>query len=158
MTTGMTAEPVPPAAVEPVNVATAASELASAAPMWLRVAEIDGEPGGAFTALPPSPGRAGSGVPGPVAFGGDALIELEAARYPGPDAATVIVTVHAVVAGRLVPLMTLEPAAVPGWPEQARPAVTAAMAVVTALAEYADLREATPVSLGGPARETADAG
>lgn len=156
----MTTEPVPPApaAVEPVDVVVAAGELASTAPMWLWVTGIDGEPGGTFTALPPDPGRAGSGIPGPVAFGGDVLIELGAARYSGPDAATVTVTVHAVVAQKLVPLTTVESAAVPGWPEQGRPAVKAAMNIMTALAGHADLRETTPVSLGDPAGVTADAG
>ena len=158
----MTAEPVPsapaPAAVEPFDVVMAAGELASTAPVWLLVTGIDGEPGGTFTARPPDPGRAGSGIAGPAAFGGDVLIELGAARYSGPDAATVTVTVHAVVAGQLVLLTTVESAAVPGWPEQARPAVKAAMDIVTVLAGHADLRETVPVSLGDPARVTADAG
>ena len=146
----MTTESVFPVSREPVNVVPAAAELAAAAPVWLWVTGIDGEAGGVFTARLPDADRAG---PGPAAFGGDVVIGLGAVRpSAGPGTATVTVTVHAVAAGRLVPVAVLEPAAVADWPEQARSAVSAAMGVLTALGEHADLLETVPVSLGDPAR------
>lgn len=154
----MTTEPVFPAGREPVSVAAAAAGLAAAAPMWLWVTGIDSEPGGTFTAWPPDLDRAGSGTPGPKAFGGDVLIGLGTGPSAGPDAATVIVTVHAVVAGQLVKVATMEPAGAADWPEQARPAVSAAMGILTALSLYADLRETVPVSLGDPAGAAAATG
>jgi hypothetical protein len=156
----MTAEPASPAAGRvPVDVAAAATELAAAAPAWLWVTEVDGDPGGTFTARPPDAGPAGDGAPGPRAFGGDVIIGL-GTRPPsaadGPPAVTV--TVHAVVAGELTLVATLEPAAVADWPEQARPAVMAAMGVLAAVERHADLGATVPVSLGDPACAATAAG
>lgn len=146
----MTTEPVSPVRREPVNVVAAAAELAAAAPVWLWATGVDGEAGGEFTAQLLDEGRAGRA---PAAFGGDVVIALGTVRpSAGPGAATVTVTVHAVAAGQLVPVAVLEPAAVTDWPEQARPAVSAAMGVLAAVSIHADLLETVPVSLGDPAR------
>lgn len=148
----MTTAPVFPAGREPVDVTASADDLATAAPLWLLVTGIDDDRGGTFTARPPDVGRAGDGAPGLWAFGGDLVIGLGApAPSGGPDPAMVTVTVHAVMAGELVRVVTLEPAAVPDWPEKARPAVTAAMATLAAVEQYANLGETVPVSLGDPA-------
>lgn len=153
----MTTAPVFPVGREPVDVAASAAGLATAAPMWLWVTAIDDDHGGTFTASPPDVGR--DGAPGPRAFGGDVIIGLGApGPSGGPDPATVTVTVHAVVAGELVRVLTLEPAALADWPEKARPAVTAAMAVLTAVEQHASLGATVPVSLGDPADSAAAAG
>ncbi|HEY2261233.1 MAG TPA: hypothetical protein VGI96_01260 [Streptosporangiaceae bacterium] len=155
----MTTAPVFPAGREPVDVAAAAVGLATAAPLWLWVTGIDGDPGGTFTACLPDAGRAGDGTPGPRAFGGDVIIGL---GVPGPsgglDPTTVTVTVHAVVAGHLVRVVTLEPAAEADWPEKARPAVAATMAVLAAVEHHANLGQTVPVSLGDPAGAATAAG
>lgn len=155
----MTTAPVFPADREPVDVTVSAADLTAAAPVWLLVTAIDDDRGGTFTACPPDAGRAGDGALGPRAFGGDLVIGLGApAPSGGPDPATVTVTVHAVMAGELVRVVTLEPAAVPDWPEKARPAVTAAMATLIAVEQHANLGETVPVSLGDPAGAATAAG
>ena len=151
----MTNAPEFPAGREPIDVTATAAGLAAAAPLWLVVTGIDDDRGGTFTACPPDTIHAGDGTPGPRAFGGDVVIGLTTA---GPDPTTVTVTVHAVMAGHLVQVVTLEPAAVADWPEKARPAVTATMAVLAAVEEHAGLGVTGPVSLGDPAGAATAAG
>ena len=82
------------------------------------------------------------------------LIAVAPPPHAGPGAA-VTVAVHAVVAGHLVRVATLDPPGTAGWPEQARPVVAATMSVLTAIGEHLDLGEDAPVSLGDPARAAA---
>jgi hypothetical protein len=137
--------------LERVTVAAAAAGLAAAAPMWLLVTEIEWKPGDTFTAIRLDAGPTGSRTQGPRAFGGDVLIGLGTAPPPeGAGPATITVTVHAAVAGRLVRLATVKPAAATDWPEQVRLVISVAMEILTCLGEHADLCGTVPVSLGDP--------
>ena len=137
--------------LERVSVPAAAAGLAAAAPMWLLVTEIEWKPGDTFTAIRLDAGPARSRMQGLRAFCGDVLIGLGTAPPPeGAGPATITVTVHAAVAGRLVWLATVKPAAVTDWPEQVRLVTSVALEILTSLGEHADLCSTVPVSLGDP--------
>jgi hypothetical protein len=115
---------------------------------WVLATEVDGKPGGQFTAhvLPEA---------APSVFGGDVVVRLspdDPAAGPPPPAARV--QVYAVLGGRLIPVAAWPGHDLDGWPERIRPAVAFAMGVLTELEEHdADLGAHDRVDLNQAASE-----
>jgi hypothetical protein len=123
-----------PAADEGVDVLFLAGQRPPPTGAWLLVTEVDGVPGGRFTAHVLEEAA-------PSAFGGDVVVRLapddQATGQPPP---AVRVQVCAVLGGRLIPAAGWAGQDLDGWPERIRPAVAFAMGVLTELEEHgADL-------------------
>jgi len=127
--------------VDEVDVAALAGHEPPAEGMWLRATEVDGEPGGAFTAE-----RLPAGVP--RAFGGDVVLCLGPGpgRLPGLPAAHA--QVYAVMGSTLVLVAEWGIDGFGDWPEVVRVTAAFTMGVLTDLeARGADLRPYEGVDL-----------
>lgn len=124
-----------------VDVAALAGHEPPPEGMWLWATEVDGDPGGAFTAerLPAGAARA---------FGGDVVLRLGPGpgRLPGLPVAHV--QVYAVLAGTLVLVAEWGLGGFGDWPEVVRVTAAFTMGVLTDLQERgADLRPHEAVGL-----------
>lgn len=115
---------------EDVDVLFLAGQRPAAGGEWLLITEVDGAPGGTFSArvLPPA---------GRHAHGGDVVVHLAPAAGsgdPGPD--TVEVSVWVVIRSLLIPVAAWDREEPEAWPERIRPAVAFAMGILTELREH----------------------
>lgn len=136
-----------------VDVLYLAGQRMPAESTWLLATDVDGMPGGEFTAQ-------GLTDAGPSAFGGDVVVLL-AANDPaeGQPPPAVRIHVYAAMVGRLIPVAAWRGHDVDGWPERIRPYVAITMRVLTELEEHgADLGARDRVDLGQAAAAEEAAG